>query len=256
MKRILALSLALLACAGARAADATDPSAAKPAAKQPELHGVIITSSSQRFLLGTPGSDHSAWVGVGDEFGPWKLTDYKAKDEILVLKQKDGTEADISLAASSIKAADEPKATVDDAQRMFDHMHFGDMLGKILDNQKKMVGANMTQGLKRIQGDATPQEMADFQKQLADTLWSGIDMKKIQDNAAQIYASEFTPSQLNAISDFYDTPTGQALQAKTPEISAQMSKLMMAQIQSVVPQVQQMEKDFAAAHKPAAAPTQ
>lgn len=246
MKRLLALTLALAALTGARAADA------KSGAK-PELHGVIITASSQRFLLATPGTDHSTWVAVGDEFGPWKLSEYNAKDGILVLKQADGSETDLSLASTNIKAGEEAKASVEDAQRMFEHMHFADMIGKVIDNQKKLVGGQFSQGLKRIQGDATPEEMAAFQQQLADTMWNYVDVKKIQEAAAQVYANSFTPSQLNAIADFYDTPTGQAMQAMAPQMNMQLSKIMMSQIQGAMPQIQQMEKDFAAAHKPGAA---
>ena len=55
-------------------------------------------------------------------------------------------------------------------------------------------------------------------------------MPKLTDEMAVIYATDFTEQQLNDIDQFYGSPTGQAVLAKTPRIGQQLIPFLMAQI--------------------------
>jgi hypothetical protein len=227
-------------------------SAPAPSGK-PELRGMIVTGSEQRFLLASGSGGRSTWVSVGDSLGDWEVSSYRLKDGTLILKQKDGGELDLTMANSTVQAGANAKGTLEDAQRLFEKMHMAEMLAKMLDQQKKMIGGQFMQGLKRFQGNAKPEEMTAFQQQVLDKIFSGFDSQKIADNMAQIYSQEFSSDQLRDMADFYDSPTGQATIAKMPEIQMKQAQLIMPQIQAMIPQVNQIEKDFAAQHQPAAA---
>jgi hypothetical protein len=255
--RILRVWCAVLIAGAALAAQAAEsaagtavaPTGGSSASAKPELRGVIVTSSEQRFLLSAGGGSHSKWVGVGDDFGDWKVSEYRIKDATLVLKGKGGAVLELTMATTSVLAADSGKATLEDAQKLFESMHMGDMIKKIMDQQQTMVTAQMDRGLQRIKGNATPEELAAFKQQLVDKMWSGVDSQKITDGIAKIYSEEFTADQIKDMADYYSTPTGQATIAKMPEIQAKQQQLIAPQIQAMIPAIAQMQKDFAAEHR-------
>lgn len=218
------------------------------AADLPELHGMIVTSEQQRFLVSAGPGLKGDWVGVGDKVGDWTVADYRAKDQILVLKQADGTEQDLALASSNAKQGAAP-GTLQDAQRLFEHMHMQEMLTKILAQQKVMVRQQMARMAAQYKGPATPQEFAQFQQQVLDKLWSGIDTPQLVQNITQIYSETFSSDDLNAMADFYDTPAGQDLINQTPAIQAKMAALIQQQMMPQMQQVAQMQQAFMAAHQ-------
>ncbi|HEY3756427.1 MAG TPA: DUF2059 domain-containing protein [Opitutaceae bacterium] len=217
------------------------------AADGPELHGMIVTSEQQRFLISASPGAKSDWVGVGEEVGPWKVTEFRAKDQILVLKQADGTEQDLSLVAGSAKQGAAP-GTVEEAQHLFEHMHFQEMMTKVLAQQKLMLQGQMRQQAARYKGPATKEEYEKFQDQVLDKIWSGFDMQKISDSMAKIYSETFSSDDLNAMADFYDTPAGQDLMAKQPQVTAKLMPIMQQQMMPQMAAVQQMTQEFNAAH--------
>jgi hypothetical protein len=52
-------------------------------------------------------------------------------------------------------------------------------------------------------------------------------MNSLQDDIAGVYSQVFTKDELNGIADFYDTPSGQALLDKQPQIQQKMMQVMM-----------------------------
>lgn len=217
------------------------------AADGPELHGMIVTSDQQRFLISPAPGAKSDWVAVGDDVGPWKVTEFRAKDQMLVLKQTDGTEQDLSLVAGGAKQGEAP-GTIEQAQHLFDRMHFQEMMTKILGQQKLMMQSQMKQQADHYHGPATKEEYEKFQGQVLDKLWSGFDMQKISESMAKIYSETFSSDDLNAMADFYDTPAGKDLISKQPEVSAKLLPLIQQQMAPQMAQVQQMAQEFNAAH--------
>lgn len=232
---------------------ASDPGASAVPADKPELRGMIVTGSEQRFLLASAGNSHATWVGVGDSVGDWKISAYRVKDGTLLLQNAGGGELELTMANSTVQAGGDAKGTLADAQKLFEKMHMAEMLTKMLAQQKKLLSSQFMKGLNQYQGNATPEEMAAFKQQVLDKLFSGFDSQKLTDNLAQIYSQEFSSDQLQDLATFYDSPTGQAAIAKMPEIGMKQQQLLLPQLQAVIPQVTQMEKDFAAQHQAAPA---
>jgi hypothetical protein len=243
--------------AAAPAAPPADATAAvQPSASgKPEFRGMLATGKGKRFLLSTPGASQSEWVVVGDSFQGWKLAEYRDAEGVLVLRQPDGTELALSMADKKVTPG-EIKATVADADRVLQKMHFADMLNKMMEQQKQaMAGMFSRQGGKLPPG-TTREEMAAFQAKVLDKVFSQIQGSDLEKDVAQIYSNVFTPDELNGLADFYDTPTGQALMAKQPQVQQQMMQVMMPRMMAMQPQIQQMTKDFMAQQAAKAAAAQ
>jgi len=72
----------------------------------------------------------------------------------------------------------------------------------------------------------------------------------------QAYTETYTDQELDGILNFYRSPAGQAMVAKSPELMSKTRTAMMQQIGALQPQVEQLTKDFAEKMKqPAPAPS-
>jgi len=235
------------------AASAADPAPAAPASPKPELRGVMDLGNAKRFLLASPGGTENKWESVGDSFGDWKIGEYREADRTLVLHGGDGKELDLALAASPATAGD-TKATLEDAEAVLRKMNFNKMIAKMIDQQKQSMLA-MTQKMAAggAMKGADPQAFADYQKKVMDVVMSAMDPKQMEADTAAIYSDVFTKDQLDGLSDFYDSPAGQAYLDKVPEIQQKMQQAMMPRMMALMPQVQAMAQDFARQQKAAAA---
>jgi len=235
-------------------ADTTSTSAASATAadsSKVEFRGMLIASGERRFLLSSIGGAKSEWAGLGDSFQDWNLVSFGEKDNTLILKKSDGTELDLVLESSKAGKA-EVKATLTDAQRVLEKIHFGEMLGKILESQKKaQLMAMRAQLEKRGMSPEDIDKVIAQQTSAMNRMWGSIDMKALQNSMAQIYSEEFTADQLNGISQFYDTSAGQATLEKAPEIQ---QKLMQVLIPQLLAARQQMQASPAATASPATPP--
>jgi hypothetical protein len=212
---------------------------------KPEFRGILTTAKEKRFLLSTPGASETQWAVVGDTFQGWKLAEYRDADAALVLRKDDGTEITLSMAEKKV-APGEVKATVADADRVLQKMHFSDMMARMMDQQKQAMAKMFAQQTGKLPPGTTREQMAAFQSKMLDTIFSQILGSDMEQQVAQIYSNVFTPDELNGLADFYDTPTGQALMTKQPEVQQQMMQVMMPKMMAMQPQIIQMQKDFAA----------
>jgi hypothetical protein len=239
------------------AAQSTDSGAAVQAgaSDKPEFRGMLTTGKEKRFLLSTPGASHSEWEVVGDSFQGWKLVEFRDADGILVLRQGNGTELSLSMAGKKV-APGEIKATVEDADRVLKKMHFSEMMAKMLEQQKQTMAQMFARQGGKLPPGTTREEMAAFQSKVLDKVFSQIQGSDLEKDVAKIYSNVFTPDELSGLADFYDTPTGQALTDKQPQLQQQMMQVMMPRMMAIQPEIQQMTKDFMAqqAAKAAAAP--
>ena len=238
--RFAALAFAALAAFAAEPAPAPAPANDAP----PELRGVLISGADQRFALTLPGGASTSWTSIGGSFEGWKLASYNQADGTLVVK-KDGQDVSIKLAASKVGAAD-TKATVADAEEVFRKMNFDEMLGKILDQQRK-ASLNM---IKQMFARGTPkgvsqEDMMALQTKIMDVMFAELKPESMRADFAKIYSDVFTKDELAGLADFYGTPAGQAMTSKQPELQQKMMEIMQPRIMAAMPKVQQLSQEFA-----------
>jgi hypothetical protein len=255
MKSSLLFAWAALFAPAAVSMAADEPPAAVASTK-PELRGILVTTTGRRFLLSSPGGTVSKWVAVGESFDSWKVDAFDGKQSTLTLKGNAGQELTLSMEAGKTGEEAAQPADLAQVQRMMEKIHFGEMLKKVLDGQRAAQLAAIRQSLEKR---GMPQDQIDAivakQTQMLNRMWANVDMQDVQKSMAQIYSEEFTADQLEGISEFYDTPAGQATLAKAPEIQ---SKIMQAIMPKLIAAQQQMAAEqkakAAAAPAPAATP--
>ncbi len=219
----------------------------------PELRGMLATGADRRFALATPGGDQPAWVAVGDSFAGWKLSAYRPAEDALVLT-KDGKEVLLKLSAGTVGVAVE-KATLADAEAVLTKMKFEAMIGKMLEQQKQaMLG--MT---KKMTGNAKGANQADydaFQAKVMDAMYASMKPEEMKADFARVYSEVFTKGELQGLANFYDSPTGQAMIDKQPEVQQKTMAVIMPRMMAAMPKIQQLSAQFGKeqAAKEAAAP--
>jgi hypothetical protein len=96
-----------------------------------------------------------------------------------------------------------------------------------------------------------------YLKQVHGVTEDEVGWTKLRPIIVQVYAESFTDSDLDGIIAFYKSPAGQAMIAKTPELSGKTMSLVQDRIKEMQPKLAQMTEDYQTKMKataPAAAP--
>jgi len=226
------------------------------AADAPVLHfnAVLTAGKEKRFGLSSEAGAKSSWLTIGQTFEGYTLKSFDDAAQTLQL-EKDGQTVKMPLDLGKILTAD-TKATLADAEAVIQKIHFEEMISRSLDAQKQAM-IKMTQQATAKNGQPrTEQEKAEiaaFQSKLFDTLWSEMKPEQIKTDMIAAYSELFTKDQLQSLSDFYSSEAGQAFITKQPELQQKLMASMMPRMMAAMPKIQQMSRDFAAAHAPAPA---
>jgi hypothetical protein len=234
------LLLAVLTASTALAADSV-----------PLFNALLSMGKEQRFVLVGEDGKSSSWLKLGDNFAGFTLKSYDVATTTLALDRDGKTVAAVLVNGAGVKDVPAPTpATLADAQQVFRVMRFDEMMAKMIEQQKKtmapMISQSMAAAAQRMK--LTPEEKEQFmaiqQKGIEDMMNSltGPDMKA---SMAQAYSEIFSKEELDGLSAFYATPTGQALIDKTPEVSTKMQQVMLPKMQQSMMQMQQAVQGFA-----------
>jgi hypothetical protein len=133
-------------------------------------------------------------------------------------------------------------------------MHYDEMMDKAVDQQKQASLAYTRQMLAKMNLPGTsPQDLKAFEEKAMDAAWAGLNPKDIHANAVRVYDQVFTTDELVAIADFYNSPIGQSITAKQPQVQQKIMAGLRQQMMQVMPKIQQMTRDFSAKQQAKAA---
>jgi hypothetical protein len=217
----------------------------------PLFNALLSMGKEQRFVLVSEDGKSSTWLKLGDNFAGYTLKSYDAAATTLALERDGKTVKLVLVNGAGVKDVPAPTpATLADAQEVFRVMRFDEMMSKMIEQQKKTIAPMMMQSMAAAaqRMKLTPEEKDQFmaiqQKGIDDMMNSltGPDMKA---SMAQAYSEIFSKEELEGLSSFYATPTGQALVDKTPEVTAKMQAVMMPKMQQSMMQMQQSVQGFA-----------
>jgi hypothetical protein len=170
-----------------------------PAEKAPELRGVLAEEKGKRFGLFIPSSGQTGWVMIGQTLGGWKLKEYKADEEMLVLA-KGEREEHLRLSANVVGTYH--MGTLADAKALMIAMKFEQRIRQ-LDWMKHMSKQMLTNaGLP----NPSAEQLAEFEKEIARLF----DHEKMQASMIAVMSEIYTQEELKAQADFYATDAGQA----------------------------------------------
>lgn len=238
--------------------------AASVAAAAPVFNATLTVGSDTRFVLIGESGKPSAWLKLGDSFDGYTLKAFDAKANALDLEQ--GGKVTRVTIAPDAKVADgalaATPATLADAQALLNKMQFEKMMDRIFAQQRAGMGRMVEQMASRMNIPANRRDdVVAFQKKVMDEMMSSLNGADMKDEVAKIYSEVFSKEELDGLSAFYSTPTGEALTDKQPLVQQKMQEVMMPKIMAAMPKIQQMAQEFAAqeqakmkAAAPAAAP--
>jgi hypothetical protein len=249
------LKVLLLAVLTATAALAADP--------VPLFNAMLTVGKDHRFVLAGIDGKPSGWLNLGDTYAGYTIKAFDTATSTLELVQ-DGKSTKVTLVnGAGVKDAPAPTAaTLADAEHLFKVMRFDEMMAKMLDQQKKTMGPMLQQQMSAAAArmKLTPdeqQQFVAFQQKSIDDMMSSMLGPDMRSQMEQAYSEIFTKDELDGLSAFYSTPSGQALVDKTPAVSAKMQALMLPRMQPAIASMQKGMSDFmtqvAANHKAAAA---
>jgi len=106
------------------------------------------------------------------------------------------------------------------------------MMDRMLGPMRAM-SAQATAGMtsdEQAKAQATQEKILDLMK----TAWT-----KLRPQYVKLYSETFSDQEIDGLLAFYQSPTGQAMVEKTPELMAKFMVLMMPEIQRIVKEAQQ-----------------
>ncbi len=217
----------------------------------PIFNATLTMAKEHRFVLVSETGASSSWLKVGDTFDNYTLKAFDAPTATLDL-ERDGKIYQVKLVgdAAVANAPLPTKATLADAEEVFRLMRFDEMMGKILDSQKKTMGPMMAQQMSQMAArmklsDEDKEAFIAFQKKAFDDVMAAVMGPEMRTDMAKIYADVFSKEELGGLAAFYATPTGQALIEKTPEVSGKMQAVMMPRMMQSMQKMGLASKEFA-----------
>jgi hypothetical protein len=140
------------------------------------------------------------------------------------------------------------------AESVLAALHFDEMTGKALNQQKQAALAYTRQMLKRMNLPGTsPQDLEAFARKTVDAAWVGLKAEEIHAVAARSYAETFTTDELRAIADFSNSAAGKAFFTKQSEAQQKIMADLRPLLMQVMPKIQQMARDYLAQQQAKAA---
>ena len=215
------------------------------------FNAVLTVGKEHRFGVSSPGGAHSAWLGLGGEFEGYKLEAFDDKTQVLTLTHE-GQTLHVSLASGSIQTLT-TKATIEDAAEVMNKMKFEQMMGRMIEQQKKSLAGMSKQMLGQMAGKVSAEDFTAYQSKVMDALWAEMKPEDLKNEMVKIYAELFTKDELRGMSDFYSTPAGQAMIDKQPEMQMKLLEVMSPRMAKAMPKIQQLAQEFAQQQKAKAA---
>ncbi len=93
-----------------------------------------------------------------------------------------------------------------------------------------------------------------MQEQMVALMHEELDWKRMEPKLIELYRNTFTQGEINGMLKWYTSPTGRAVVAKQPLVTAQMADYAQERVQDMVPKLMQLQKDTIAQLKAAASP--
>ena len=126
---------------------------------------------------------------------------------------------------------------------------------KNLADMRAQIGQMMTA---QLQSTNVPENMRDklaqFQKQLMDTIFEELAFAKMKPAYVDIYSSTFTAEELSGLVSFYKSPVGRAYANKLPALMKRMMEVAQTKMQTLAPRLKKMNDDFIAELKKGPSP--
>ncbi|MEO7030007.1 MAG: DUF2059 domain-containing protein [Acidobacteriaceae bacterium] len=151
--------------------------------------------------------------------------------------------------------AETPSSKQAKAEELLQLTHMDHMMTQMLDQLSARMKSTADEQAANMH--MTPKQKIiydDYQQKLNQLLAGNLTWDKMKPIMVQVYSNTYTDQELDGILNFYRSPAGQAMVAKSPELMTKTRTAMMDRMGSLQSQVQQLSKDLGEKMQQAAAP--
>jgi hypothetical protein len=125
-------------------------------------------------------------------------------------------------------------------------MHYDEMIGKLVDQQKQMIITRLQQTLAMMKSSITSKEEFEaFEQKAVDDAKAGITPAQIHSDLARAYSEVFTTDELQAMANFYNTPAGQSVSMKQADLERKIIEVIRPRLMRLASDTQRAAANFA-----------
>jgi len=135
------------------------------------------------------------------------------------------------------QASDDTPATKEDVHRYFEVVHTHDMLNQMIDAMAKPMH-QMVHDMYTKDQDKLPPDFEEKMNGIMDGMFKDIPWDQIIDAMIPAYQKHLTKGDLDAMTAFYSTPSGQKILKEMPAMTADAMQAMMPFLQDYMQKVQ------------------
>lgn len=130
-------------------------------------------------------------------------------------------------------------------KELFATMHMDHMLDQMMSSIQKEV-QTMTEHTQSAQS-MTPEQKKltqDFMDKAMKIVTDSVGWTVLEPDYVKLYASTYTEAEIDGILAFYKSSVGQAMLAKTPELSTGGMQIVRGRMASFQPKIQALQQDY------------
>src|ERR1700733_14645663 len=129
-------------------------------------------------------------------------------------------------------------ATKEDVQKLFEVMQIHQQMRQVMDAMMKQQTAMIDETLKKRYPQTSAEKIARANRMLAETV-KDMPMDAMLDDMIPIYQRHFSKTDIDAMSTFYASPTGQKMMREMPVLTSESMQASYARMQKQMDVIQQ-----------------
>jgi hypothetical protein len=135
-----------------------------------------------------------------------------------------------ALAQQPVPATGDAPAAKEDIQHLFDVMQIHQQMRQVMDAMLKQQSAMIHETLKRRNPQISAERIARADRLIAETT-KDIPMDALLDDMIPIYQRHFSKADIDAMTTFYASPTGQKVMKEMPALTSESMQASYARMQ-------------------------
>ena len=138
--------------------------------------------------------------------------------------------ATAALAQQPTPSSGDAPASKEDIQKLFEIMQIHQQMRQVMDSMMKQQSAMIDETLKKRYPQTSAEKIARANRMIAETM-KDMPMDAMLDDMIPIYQRHFSKSDIDAMSTFYASPTGQKMMREMPALTSESMQASYARMQ-------------------------
>ena len=143
----------------------------------------------------------------------------------------------VSGAFAQLATGDTP-ASKEDIQKLFEVMQIHQQMRQVMDAMTKQQSAMIDETLKKRYPQTSADKIARANRMIVETV-KDMPMDAMLDDMIPIYQRHFSKTDIDAMSTFYASPTGQKMMREMPSLTSESMQASYARMQKQMDVIQQ-----------------